>query len=551
MTPFALQERPNRFSSCSGVGLVVCLLVGILYVTWLLPAHFIEGTHPYWRAQNEDITVYIAGFNAYLRAPWQWPVFRIDSLNWPEGTLTTFVDAIPLYAIVLKLLAPQSWLPFNPYGVWVAGALILQVIGAWWVLREARVQSWTALLSLSLLLLSFPAWLERMGHISLMSQWIIVFAIALHLRSARLGRLSGFGWCGLLVVAFYINLYLFTMAALVFAADALRSLRLGHWKSALGWPLAIGLLLGATALCTLWPIPGSTGAPDTGFGVYSMNLLSPLTGSRFYSLPTLSQDQYFEGYNYLGLGGLAIITAALIAIATRPPANETACMPHPLCELGVILLMVAVYALSNRVYLGENLVFTWSLPDWAKPITGQLRASGRFFWLVGYALLIFSVISVCRRLPRTMAAGLLIAATCLQFMDLWPALHKIRTLEPKPGARVIDDGAWKRALANQPRTLYFYPKFKCGRHSDFFITLLPVMRFAAERGLNINTGYIARHNPACELEAQEIAASDPTTSAYVFVTEEYTPERINTLFPAHWPLQCQPLDFATLCHVAP
>lgn len=551
VSTIAFQASPTRFSSSGLVGLMVCLLLGLAYTDWLLPAGFIEGTHPYWRAQNEDITVYIAGFNAYLRAPWQWPLFRIDSLNWPEGTLTTFVDAIPLYALSLKLLAPQSWIPFNPYGVWVAGSLVLQAMGAWWVLREARVESWVVLLSLTLLLLSFPAWIQRMGHISLMSQWIVVFAIALTLRSARLGRLSGFGWCGLLFAAFLINLYLFTMAALVFVADLLRSLRLCHWKSALGWPLAIGLLLGATALCTLWPIPGSTGAPDTGFGVYSMNLLAPLTGSQFFSLPRHTQEQFFEGYNYLGLGGLTIIAGALIGVATRSAASGPAAMRHPLFELWAILLLVAIYALSNRVYLGQGLVFTWSAPDWAKPITGQLRASGRFFWLVGYALLIFSVISVYRRLPRVMAASLLVAATCLQFVDLWPDLSKIRTLEPKPGAQVIDDGAWERALAGQPQTLYFYPKFKCGQHSDFFVTLLPVMRYASEHGLNINTGYIARHNPPCGLEADEIAASDPTKSVYLFVSAEYSFERINTLFPANWPLHCQPLDFATLCHVAP
>lgn len=548
-------SRPAHFKFCStGLsGLVFAIVIGAFFAYWLLPESFIVGTHPYWNAQIEDVTVYASGFNAFFNENWHWPLWRIESLNWPEGTLTTFVDAIPFYAAVLKLLAPASWFPFNPYGYWVAACLPLQAAGAWWVLREARVQSWIALLTLALLLMCFPAWLARMGHISLMSQWIIVFAMALTLRSARLGRLSGLGWTPLLWIAFFTNVYLFAMAALIFVADALRSLIQGSWKPAIAWPLAIGVLLGSSALCTMWPIPGSTGAPDVGFGIYSMNLLSPFTGSRFFDLPAHSGEQAFEGYNYLGLGGLLLISVALYTVLLRRVAGGgvgAAAQPNPSIAFWLVLLLLTLYALSNQVYVGDLLVWQRAVPDWAAPITGQLRASGRFFWVVGYALIIFSVIAITRWLPRLTAVGVLLTATSLQIVDLWPQLHQLRYLEPKAGAQVIDFSAWDRALPSTTQTIYFFPKFKCGRQSDLFVTLLPVMRYASERGLNINTGYIARHNPVCEREAEEITGADPSSSSFVFATQEYGQERIPGLFPADWPLQCTLLDFATICHRA-
>lgn len=545
--PNTKEAQSNRLSSTGAIGLGSVVALAMLFACMWLPYSLVDGTHPYWLAQNEDITVYASGFNAFFREPWHWPLWRIDSLNYPEGTLTTFVDAIPFYAAFLKLLAPASWFPFNPYGYWIAGCLVLQAIGAWWVLREAQAQSWSALLALTVLLLAFPAWIARMGHISLMSQWIIVFALALSFRGARHHKLSGPSWCTLLWVAFFTNVYLFAMAALVFGANVLDNLRPQRWKAALLWPIVIGTLLVTSALCTMWPIPGSTGAPDVGFGVYSMNLLSPITGSRFFSLPAHNAEQAFEGYNYLGLGVLLLVLIAATLIISRCRSTKSS-IPSKQFTLWLVLLVATFYALSNQIYLGTDLIAQWAVPQWALPITGQLRASGRFFWLVGYALIVFSVIAIVRRLPRLAAVSILITATSLQVVDLWPQLHQLRDIQPKPGGQVIDFDAWDRAFSNQTQTIYFFPKFKCGRKTDLFVTLLPVMRYASERQLNINTGYIARHNPVCEREAEEIATSNPATSVYVFATQEYGPERIREMLPADWQVECDAQDFATICH---
>lgn len=552
MLPHSLQPetnnaQPQRLVSTGVIGLVFAIALAMLFACAWLPYSLIDGTHPYWLAQNEDITVYVSGFNAFFREPWHWPLWRIDSLNYPEGTLTTFVDAIPFYAALLKLLAPASWFPFNPYGYWIGGCLVLQAIGAWWVLREAQIHSWSALLALTVLLLAFPAWIARMGHISLMSQWIIVFALALSFRGAQRQKLAGVGWCALLWVAFFTNVYLFAIAALVFSANVLDNLRPQRWKAALLWPIVIGILLVGSALCTMWPIPGSTGAPDVGFGIYSMNLLSPITGSRFFDLPAHNAEQAFEGYNYLGLGGLLLVfTAGVLIISKRRSTKPS--LSSKQFTLWLVLALATFYALSNEIYLGTDLIAQWTVPEWVLPITGQLRASGRFFWLVGYALIIFSVITIVRRLARLAAVSILITATCLQVVDLWPQLHQLRDIQPKAGAEVINFEAWDRAFSNQTQTIYFFPKFKCGRKTDLFVTLLPVMRYASERQLNINTGYIARHNPTCERTAEEIANSNPATSAFVFATQEYGPERIREMLPADWQVECETQDFATICH---
>jgi hypothetical protein len=548
---------PKAGTSGGVFGWFTALALTALYIYWLFPANFIRGTHPYWGAQNQDITQYIAGFEAYFREPWHWPLWRIESLNWPFGTLTTFVDAIPLYAAILKALAPQTWLNPNPFGYWVALCLLLQASGAWWVLREAQVRSWVALLSLTILLITFPAWLYRMGHISLLSHWLIVFAVALILRGERTKRFPAWAWTALLISALFINIYLFCMVALLCVAPALHRACTKPLAPFLYWALATAAFTGLCIWVFMWPLPAATGQVDFGFGVYSLNLLSPFVGGQWFShIPNaFSAEQHFEGFNYLGLGLMPLIAIAAcikmgrLILGTHgvsagmrigmPPSTNTLLL--------ILLLMMTVYALSNQLYWGSHLIYQWDVPLWAQKITGQLRASGRFFWPVAYALTIYSVILIARSFDAKKRMLIFSSALVLQILDLQPYFAQLNNITPGANPIVIDFTQWQKQLPSQAKTLYFYPKMKCAQHSQAIDTLLPVMRFASHTQRALNTGYLARYNPVCGQERDEIAQSNAAHSAYIFVKAEYLANTITSLFPASWHVQCIPQDFASVC----
>ena len=552
--------------ACSSVGFFgwfAVLALTALYIHWLFPAGFIEGTHPYWGAQNQDITQYLAGFEAYFREPWHWPLWRIESLNWPFGTLTTFVDAIPLYAAILKALAPQSWSDPNPFGYWVALCLLLQATGAWWILREAQVRSWVALLSLTILLITFPAWLYRMGHISLLSHWLIVFAFALILRGERTNRFPAWAWTALLICALFINIYLFCMVALLCAAPALHRACTKPLAPFLYWVLATAAFTGLCIWAFMWPLPAATGQVDFGFGIYSLNLLSLFVGGRWFShIPNaFSPEQHFEGFNYLGFGLMLLIaTAALICLWQRLLRNQSKVRPiqntnlaaprhHPSNHrfLVLILVLMCAYAFSNRIYWGDQLILEWAVPSWAQGITGQLRASGRFFWPVGYALIIYSVIFIARTVSPQKSALIFTIVLALQIWDLDPHFDRLRRITPGANPSIIDFKEWQSLIPQESTTLYFFPKMKCAQHSQAIDTLLPVMRFASHTQRALNTGYLARYNPICGQERAEIAQSNVAHSAYIFVDAEYSAGTIASLFPVSWQVQCSPQNFASVC----
>ncbi|HEN3580982.1 TPA: hypothetical protein U5D98_004286, partial [Yersinia enterocolitica] len=169
-------------------------------------------------SEVDDVTQYISGFNMYLSSPWNFPLLAFDSLNYPQGTRVTFVDAIPIYSFILKLLLPENIAPFNPFGYWIALCLLLQGISAWWITKELNVDSWLFFILLLLTFLTYPALLARIGHISLMSHWVLLFSLALYIRGRRQKKLSIGIWTILLVSIFYINIYLFVMASGIYFA---------------------------------------------------------------------------------------------------------------------------------------------------------------------------------------------------------------------------------------------------------------------------------------------------------------------------------------------
>jgi hypothetical protein len=498
----------------AALGLAVAALLGLGFALWLYKYPMLRGTAPFWWHEDSDITQYVAGFNAFVHEPWHWPLLRIESLNAPDGTLATFLDTIPLYAMFLKLVHPGAGY-WNPYGLWIGLCFALQGVGAWWICREAKVRSWAALVALALLLASFPALTRRIPHTGLMSQWLLLFALAVYLRSARLGRLATGSWVALLTCAFYINIYLFAMASSIFAADLLRELRRTPVTRAsvlrvLRAPvLAYGLLF-LTMWVTMLPLPPGSANGEWGFGYYSMNLLAPLNGGTLLHLPhPEAQPGQGEGHNYLGIFLLAL---AAFVLKLRRRHDPDFWRRHG-ALLGV-LVVLTLYALSDRVYLGDTLLYTLELPRQLASVTSTFRSSGRFFWPVGYAIVVFTVLGVARHLKARHAAALLAAVVALQFWDLRLHHGRVHASVDQAGGQPIDQARWDAFLGHGVKAMNFYPPFHCNATPPAE-ALLPAMAYAVKHGYPLSTGYIARAVKPCTGYAAEIARL-PATTAVAF-----------------------------------
>jgi len=535
------EVRTRWWHAQGPLGLACAVTIAVLFAVWLYSLAFLQGDTPFWWREGEDISQYLIGFNAFVREPWHWPLLRMESLNAPQGTLATFLDTVPLYAMLLKLLRHGPDTPYwNPYGLWIAICFALQGAGAWWICREANLRRWSALLAMTLLLASFPPFTFRVGHISLMSHWILLFGVAIYIRSTRLGQLAVTPWVVLLPMAFYVNIYLFAMASALFAADVVRQLIGGPARPALMAPLlAYGLLL-ASMFATMLPMPPGAGEREWGFGYFSMNLLSPLSGGllvQFDVSHANGQDEY-ESYSYLGVFLLAM-AAYVWRLRLRADPGLRA-RHQPLCA---VLVLLTLYALSNIVYLGPVKLMSVNT-QLLEPVTSVFRASGRFFWPVGYVLVVFTVIGLARYLPPRRAALLLAAVTALQLWDLGPHHARSRTAVAKSATSLIDAARWEAFLGKDVRAIHYYPPFRCSKAASQPL-LLPTMHYAVRHGYTMSTGYIARARKPCDNYAGEIAAL-PATTAVLFEKDDFPELRqpMNLLGPSG---VCADMGLAWLC----
>jgi hypothetical protein len=534
-----------KLDSTGRAGFSVALAIGLLFVWRYLPAGFVAGTSSYWMTEVDDVAQYFSGFNAFFNAPFSYPLLAFDSINYPQGTRATFVDVIPLYALLLKILVPASFAPFNPFGVWVALALIGQAIGGWWILRELQVKSWLAFLALIVCLLTFPALLARLGHISLMSHWIILCSLALYIRCRRMGEPQRLPWSLLLGVAFYINIYLCVMASAVYVVSCLYNRAKFH-PAELSRALIPFLIIGASLFLTVLPMERVSVAAETGFGVFSMNLLSPFQGGDYLNFPDPEMPGQGEGFNYLGLG--VLLAFALSVVLNRKDAVGNFSRHKALTWL---MLLFTAYALSNIVYYGTHLIVSINYPSFMDLITSQFRASGRFFWPVGYCVGIFAIVTLYKKLGSRSFAVCMVALVLLQISDLSKLRHHFVDAAKRPAAAVLTQSEWDKQATSDIQYLYFFPKFRCGRSDMVLNTLMPTMRYAAVHNIKINTGYVARANYNCDTESiqAEIAAA-PDHSLYVFVRGDLPQvEQVKALFPADRQPTCKEVDFAHICRL--
>ncbi len=72
---------------------------------------------------------------------------------------------------------------------------------------------------------------------------------------------------------------------------------------------------------------------------------------------------------------------------------------RPWLPLALILAALTLPALSTKIYAGKTLVLSLGVKPWDQ-VFGVVKASGRAFWVVGYALLLGAIATVARWMPR-------------------------------------------------------------------------------------------------------------------------------------------------------
>lgn len=539
-----MDDLNKKYAPNKCAGLISVLAFSLIFIWLTFGLDFIRGSSSYWQTDVGDVTQYLAGINLYLLSPWHYPLPAFDSLNYPQGTRVTFIDGIPIFAFLLKIFVPKASGFISPLGYWVGFCFLLQGVSAWWITRELNVKSWAFLIFLTLTFLTFPALMARLMHVALMSHWIVLFAIALYIRGHRLMRLPMYAWVILLVLSYYIHIYLFAMAAGIYVASLLelkQKIQLPK-KRFLWLPF---LLLFVSLFIFLLPMPTSYITKGGGFGIFSMNVLAPILGGKIIAIQAQAMPGQGEGFNYLGLG---VIAALLMVIFSQFSTCRVILKTHR--PFFVLMMAYTIYALSDHIYFGQQLLATIDYPGFLSFAFEQFRSSGRFFWPVGYSIIIFSAYMLYQHLNKRAFCIIISIILLIQLIDVSDNYKILRTKRDSPSLVMFNYSALNKALGSRVKYIYFYPKYDCA-HNVPFDALLALMKYTAVHDLKLNTGYIARIKSNCLNYVEEVNESSHRESAYVFLKTQYPNViSIKKVMGDKNNYNCQELDFAYVCRFA-
>nr|WP_232478782.1 DUF6311 domain-containing protein [Roseomonas rosulenta] len=474
------------------------LALGVVLVAVVFPTEFLLPRAGMGWAPQGDAAQHAITQRYFLGDAWRWPPLVARNLIPPEGLNIAFSDGIPLQAMLLKAL--RGLLPegFHGIGLWYAIAWVAQPVAAVWCLRSAGETRLLPAIGIALAAASMPAFINRYGHAALTGHFALFLALGLYLRLVRAPSVALWAAAGLAMVAtLLIHPYLAAMALAVLAAAPLTLLLRGdsRWVGgASGMAVAVALVAG---VMLAFGYVGAQG--DGGFGQFALNLLSPVWPYRSWFLGALAPREVdatghggWEGYNWLGLG---LVLALLAMVVLRPRAVGALLRRH--AGLALALAGLTLLAVSFRVGAGSVILLDLGP---APGFLEQFRASGRFFWPVGCALLLAAAV-LLPRLPRIGPAAVL-AMGLVQFADAAPNRAAIAAWADQRPDWVVDAPALRRLLA-EADSLTLLPSWPCVPPRDPFgdhLRQLQVLTLAAERPVPANTMYVARWRgvrPAC------------------------------------------------------
>ncbi len=455
---------------------------------------------------EQDVLQHYLGWAAYRKAPLSFPLCIADSVNYPTGISVAFTDSVPLFCILFRLIEGILPEPFQFFGLFVLLCFVLQG-GCAARLVGLFVDGLAKPLAASLLFILNPILLERaFRHTALSAQFLILAALYLYFDAKRRAAPPSLWFIGLSALALLIHPYFVPMVLAVLFASAVEY-AVGH--RALLRPL--GTLAASAAACLLAAYSigyfHTGGSRAIGFGYFCMNLnalFNPVSkGVESWSLllPKWKQGLgTYEGFNYLGLGTLVGFGAAAADSLLHWKKRGTGRRLRAHGGLVFVCACLTVFALSNVLVLNSFVLFTLPLSWTVIDLCSILRASGRFFWVVNYLMVLCAALFFCRRVRAKQTAAVVLAVAAVQAADLGPALvqkhQSFAQVRPAYESPFTGD-FWQTAAQAYDGIFSLDPE---GVQDALYLQLL-----AEQNGMTSNDQFFARRDEARHAAAVEQA----------------------------------------------
>ena len=395
-----VKKRPGRLTSLFFMGALLGAVFFLLIfefrsldVTYIDRMLLVDGV--------KGLPQHYLGWEFFRRTAWSFPLGNMEGLIYPETISVVFADSIPLFAVFFKLFSALLPARFQYFGIFSLTCFMLQGgLGA--LISDRFFKNRVFSLILSIFFILSPIAIRRsFYHSALSAHFLILAAFAIWLYKSEFKSwktpMCLFAILNALTVT--IHVYFTPMTVGIMLCYALQELlEKKKWSRVL---LSVGISF-FSILGTAWLFGYFTdriSASSVGLGRYSFNLngfINPFWYSNLIDTLPVYQNGQIEGFAYLGLGMICLLTIALILFVLRQVEQTAKTKKFIIFNKNTIpaLVMLAVFtvlALSPAVSFQARLLFTIPLPDSLLDLLSIFRASGRFIWPIYYAIFIFSI----------------------------------------------------------------------------------------------------------------------------------------------------------------
>lgn len=340
----------------TGFDFLIGALLGAASFVTAFGVRLLDPRYIDWLLWGDPAANYL-GWAFFRNDPWSFPLARAQSYGAGFASSIVFTDSIPWVAIVFKLFRGILSEPFQYFGLWIGASFTLQGAVGFVLARKLGADRIAAALIAGMLLLSPPLLNRLTGHYALTAHWVLLVALGLCLFGRSMRRF--YAWIALIALLVATQFYLAVMVMALWFADLVRSWlqREADRRVVVAFFVAtLAVTLGVMAVCGYFLVDrAGTGADMVGF--YRLNAVSLVNSEGLWSrvLPKIPAGfGDYEGFAYLGLGWMA---ATLLAVVRAGKVDIAPARAHSLLPLGVVLFLLAAFAISMWPAIGKRIIF--------------------------------------------------------------------------------------------------------------------------------------------------------------------------------------------------
>ncbi|MDC7685086.1 DUF6311 domain-containing protein [Asticcacaulis sp. BYS171W] len=489
---------------------------------------------------DEDWGQHVLGWHAFRNVPWAWPFNYQNLLAWPTGISIIYTDSNPFFSFIFKALSPILPDNFQFIGPWFGLCVAMQFFFGYRLVRPHAPGPWAALAGAVIMTL-LPALYYRMRHDTLVAHFLILWTLWIFF-NVKNEKHKNWWYAASLGVTGFLHPYMLFMMAAVWGGDVLR--KFIPAAKALDRKQIL-IIIRDCALIFACPmialgISGAysgSSAEAKGYGFYSMGLdapINPVQPDFSFFIRSHPQDmgQYFEGFQYMGLGILGLLIGALLLYQITFSARQARPFIDSCKPLIIPFVCLLVIALSNHVQFYDITLLNIPLPPYVLEKLAVLRASGRFFWPIAYTLMLIALVIVYKSRPKIMQVALP-AVIVIQLIDLQGFIAAMRAQTELARSTVIYDQApdplWDKLISGA-KGVDFYPAQVHLNDKLFY----EITWRAVSQKKPVNTMYMARENVgqrAIELKGREAYLNGEINNdnLYVFLNQCLAPANLQPL----------------------